>query len=205
MDLSSVLRTGTDDLGHPALQRYYSGIFASYLPEAAYDGAFRVRAALNFGVQQLATRSRLNRARERYLQIGGNAADDLAAAMIHAMPHTDVNWRPGRSGPDEAAVRAALATLRAQLPPDGMPENIRFADDVFPEGCFGLIAVFGDVDFAALEPLLNAQGRILHVEGSGITLHNVVIARSTCDVAIQESPGALGNSWIATPPSGGSQ
>jgi hypothetical protein len=172
MDLSSVLHAGTDDLGHFTLHRYFAGIFASYLPQESYEGAFRVRAALNFGVQQLATRSRMNRAGERYLQIGGNAADDLAASLIHAMPHTDVNWRPGASGPDEDAVRAALSALRAQLPPDGMPENIRFADDTFPEGCFGLIAVFGEADLGGLGPLLNAQGRILHIEGSTMTLHD---------------------------------
>lgn len=173
MDLASVLLAGTDDLGHSTLQRYYAGIFASYLPVGAYEGAFRVRAALNFGIQQLATRSRLNRARERYLHIGGNAADDLAAAMIHAMPHTDVNWRPGASGPDEPAMRAALAALRAQLPPDGMPENIRFADDEMPHGCFGLIAVFGAADLSALRPLLNPQGRILHIEGCAMTLGGI--------------------------------
>ncbi len=171
MDLSSVLLTRTDDLGHPALHRYYTGIFALHLAAETYEGAFRVRAALNFGVQQLATRSRINRAGERYLQIGGNAADDLAASLIHAMPHTDVNWQPGASGPDEQSVRAALTTLRAELPPDGMPENIRFADDNLPVACFGLIAVFGLADLATLRPLLNPQGRIIHIKGSTITLH----------------------------------
>jgi hypothetical protein len=194
MDLSSVLHTRTDDLGHPTLQRYYSGIFASYLPSARYDGAFRVRAALNFGVQQLATRSRMNRAGERYLQIGGNAADDLAAALIHAMPHTDVNWRPGRCGPDEDAVREAVAALRAQLPPDGMPENIRFADDAFPDGCFGLIAVFGHADLAALGPLLNPQGRILHVEGAAIAevpIARIALGRCGVEPTVPHRPSAI--------------
>jgi len=177
MDLATVLADGTDGLGHPSLERYFRDIFASYLPSDPYPGAFRVWAALNFGVQQLATRSRINRARERYFQFGGFHATALAAALIEAKPHTDVNW----SGADVAGTDAAIAALRARMPGDAMPEIVRVNEAEPPRASFGLVVVFADglvPELAGYCHLLNPSGRILLVHRANpavppvLTLHD---------------------------------
>lgn len=164
MDLRTVLADGTDGLGSSPLERYFRDIFALYCPPLPYEGAFRVRAALNVGVQQLATRSRMNRAGERYLQVGGFDAWDLPAALIEAMAHTDVNWVS--AGADRGATEAALAALRGRLAADAMPEIVRVDEADPPVACFGLIAVFSErpVDLAPFVPLLNPAGRIVVVQ-----------------------------------------
>jgi hypothetical protein len=123
MDLRTVLADGSDSLGSPALARYYNGIFSRYLPQPNDVGAFRVRAALHFGVQQLATRSRVSPDTERYLQVGGFSANDLPAALIEAMPHTIVACRDAPEGTAEAVTR-----LRRLLPEDAMPRLIDLED-----------------------------------------------------------------------------
>lgn len=161
MDLSDVLACGTDGLGHPVLTRYYRDLFERCLPAPDYVGAFRVWAALNFGVQQLATRSRVAPETERYLQIGGISANDLPAALIEAMPHTMVDCL---APPDGTA--QSLFELRTQLPLDGLPDRVTLRPAALPLACFGLIALFHDgptPDIARWINHLNAGGRLLLV------------------------------------------
>lgn len=168
MDLADVLACGTDGLGHAVLAHYYDALFARYLPAPDYEGAFRVRAALNFGVQQLATRSRVAPETERYLHIGGFDADDLPAALIEAMPHTIVACLR----PVEGCERA-LATLRAGLPDDALPRSIVLTSPALPRESFGLIALFADglgPDIGQWLGLLNPRGRLL------------LVHRGDCDV-----------------------
>lgn len=159
MDLANVLTCGTDGLGHPVLARYYADLFARHLPAPEYEGAFRVRAALNFGVQQLATRSRVSPQTERYAQIGGFGAHDLPAALIEAMPHTIVACADPPPG-----CQAALSSLRDLLPVDALPHCVVMADAVLPPASFGLVAVFAAEDVLDIGPwraLLNPSGRVL--------------------------------------------
>jgi hypothetical protein len=161
VDLSDVLACGTDGLGHPVLAGYYRSLFERALPAPDYAGAFRVRAALNFGVQQLATRSRVAPETERYLQIGGFSADDLPAALIEAMPHTIVACLQ----PVEGCERA-LASLRAKLPGDALPDSVMLTSFALPGVSFGLIALFADgsaPDIGRWLGLLNPRGRLLLV------------------------------------------
>lgn len=137
MDLRAVLACGTDGLGHAVLAQYYRNLFARYLPADGYDGSFRVRAALNFGVQQLATRSRFSPDTERYLQVGGFDALDLPAALIEAMPHTRVTCLQPVEGAAESLMR-----LRRALPADALPVDIRIAEADLAPASFGFIALF---------------------------------------------------------------
>lgn len=159
MDLAALLADGTDGIGHPVLAGYYAELFRRLLPASSYEGSFRVRAALNFGVQQLATRSRISPETEMYLQVGGIDAFDLPAALIEAMPHTRVACLAPPFGTGDA-----LAAMRACLPTDAMPDDICLNPAVLPKAGFGLIAVFADADdFTDLRPLLGATGRILRI------------------------------------------
>jgi hypothetical protein len=158
MDLAALL--DCDAAGHPTLAAWYGVVFQAMPMD--YPGAFRVRAALNFGVQQLATRSRMARGQERYLQLGNFSPHDLPAAVAHAMPHTNVAWLASADGDETAAL---LAALRGRLCRDDMPEDI-FRIDAWPVAPerFGLIAVFAEgaaPDLAPLRPLLTSAGRIL--------------------------------------------
>jgi len=164
MDLAALL--DCDAAGHSTLAAWYGDIFRA-MP-ADYPGAFRVRAALNFGVQQLATRSRMARGQERYLQLGNFSPHDLPAAVTHAMPHTNVAWLPFSDGDETLAL---LAALRGRLGRDDMPEDI-FRIDAWPVApeLFGFIAVFaeGDApDLAGLRALLTPAGRILLIQRAG--------------------------------------
>lgn len=176
MDLAEVLACGTDRLGHDTLAAYYADLFASVPGD--YPGAFRVRAALHFGVQQLATRSRMAREREQFLQIGGFSTEDLPAALIQAMPHTRVTWTAGASRLSAPRIDAAMARQRARLPGDAMPEEVVLAETV-PDapGCFGLIAVLSEGEAPDLAPwrgLLNPVGRILLAHRAGPTVEPVL-------------------------------
>lgn len=167
MDLAALLADGTDGLGHPVLAGYYAGLFRRLLPAPAYEGCFRVRAALNFGVQQLATRSRISPEIEMYLQVGGIDAFDLPAALIEAMPHTRVVCLHPPVGTAEA-----LARLRAALPGDAMPTDIRL-DQATLTVRFGFIAVFDDAQ-ADFSHLLGAGGTVLHIArtDTGVAFHD---------------------------------
>lgn len=161
MDLSELIADGTAGLGHATLARYYRGLFSRYLPDSGYAGCFRVRAALNFGVQQLATRSRVSPSSERYLQVGGYAAHDLAAALVEAMPHTRVVVVEPAPGTE-----IALTGLREVLGVDAMPDAIDVARSCQLEGVFGFIAVLAEGAMPGLEPWrrwLNPAGKILLV------------------------------------------
>ncbi len=167
MRLASVLEDGTDGLGHPVLATYYRAVFGAFLPDASYRGCFRVRVALNFGVQQLATRSRIAPDDAGYLQIGGFDAFDLPAALIEAMPHTRVVCLHPPVGTAEA-----LARLRAALPGDAMPTDIRL-DQATLTVRFGFIAVFDDAQ-ADFSHLLGAGGTVLHIArtDTGVAFHD---------------------------------
>lgn len=178
MDLQTVLADGTNGLGSAALARYFSDIFSLYLPPSCYPGAFRVRASLNTGVQQLATRSRVDRAHERFLQVGGFAGDDLAAALVEAMPHTDIDWQAGDTGPSAADILAVLSDLRRQLAQDAMPEAVRIGASDLPDGCFGFIALFATGIGLAPElyrRLLNPNGRMLLIHRSGPAIEPTLV------------------------------
>lgn len=169
MDLADVLACGTDGLGHPVIARYFDRLFERYLPTPDYTGAFRVRAALNFGVQQLATRSRVSPDTERYLQVGGFDAHDLPAALIEAMPHTTVFYRRPADG-----CAAALAATRAKLPNDAFPTIVALTPDDTPDARFGLIAMFAEgpvPDVTAFMRRLSPRGRLL------------LVWRATADIA----------------------
>ena len=158
MDLAALLEC--DAAGHSTLAAWYGEVFRAMPMD--YPGAFRVRAALNFGVQQLATRSRMARGQERYLQLGNFSPYDLPAAVTHAMPHTNVAWLPAADG-DETEV--LLAALRGRLGCDDVPEDIvRIEAWPMAPAQFGLIAVFAEgvaPDLAPLRALLTSAGRIL--------------------------------------------
>ena len=113
MDLEAVLADGTDVLGNPALARYYRAILPSPPP---YPGAFRVQAVLHFGVQQLATRSRVSPLTERYLQIGGFHASDRDAALAEAMEHTQIVEAP--EGSNISGVFGFIAVFSEGAKPD---------------------------------------------------------------------------------------
>ncbi len=159
MDLSLVLATGTDERAHPVLRRYFTDIFSRYLQNPPYEGALHVWSALNFGVHQLATRSRVSPDTERYLQVCGFSDSDLPAALIEAMPHTRVACCQPHAG-----TQPSVAALRQRLPPDAMPTDIHFTDGPFPTASFGLVAVFSEAaspDLSVWHHLLNPAGRIL--------------------------------------------
>lgn len=157
MDLSDVLACGTDGLGHPVLAGYYRTLFERYLLAPDYAGAFRVRAALNFGVQQLATRSRVSPETERFLMVGGFSPDDLPAALIEAMPHTTVICLQ----PVEGCAQALIA-MRERLPADAFPDSVILAPQTLPQAGFGLIALFASTpDLGRWQGLLNPHGRLL--------------------------------------------
>ena len=132
MDLAQVLADGTDGLGNATLARYYRDIFASF-PEV-YPGAFRVRACLHVGIQQLATRSRVAPDRERFLQVGCFDPRDLEAASIEAMEHTVMLQAASPSGLADASFGLVV---------------------VFSEGA--------EADLSSFVGLLNPAGRILSV------------------------------------------
>lgn len=163
-------------LGNTALDAYYDDLFERYL--AGHAGQKLVRATLNFVLQQLATRSRADRTRERYLQIGSFNPADLAAGLLQAMPQTQVQWVPGFTDITAAETDEVVDAVRTELPPDGMPHEVAItsqdwqtlAHDAAP-GTYGLIAVFSERNIreladhvAVLRRLLNPRGRVIVFE-----------------------------------------
>ena len=157
MDLRNLLVICPEAAATTALRIYFQQIF-QVLPPAPERA--RLRSALNFAVQQLATQSRVDPGHRRFLIAGDFLAHDLAAALIEAMPHTQVAWQPG---PPDAEIESALADLRPRLTSDALPTDIRRAE-ALPLACCGLIALF-DRDPAPYRPLLHPAGRMLLVRG----------------------------------------
>ncbi len=163
-------------LGHNALDAYFDDLQQRFLP--GWGGQRMVLASLNFAMQQLATRSRNpeRRASERYLQLGGFEAMDLAAAMAGAMPHTIVDWVPGFTDTNAEMVHEAVEATRVLLPADAMPRDVTIADvdwqDLLPlAGNFGVIALFSDrrtpdleACVAGLRSMVNVGGRVVVFE-----------------------------------------
>jgi hypothetical protein len=163
-------------LGTPALETYYLDLHERYLPDSS--GQKMVRVASHFAIQQLATRSYLQPATERVLQIGALDACDLAAGLLDVVPHTRVTWVPGFSDVTAAQTADVVERARVLLPPDGLPLQLAITSDDWrtvaanaePDS-HGLIAVFSDRnirDMAAcvtdLRRLLNPRGRLLLFE-----------------------------------------
>jgi len=163
-------------LGNAALDAYYSDLFRRYLPEE--PGQALARVALNFMLQQLATRSRADREHERFLQIGSFDAADLAAGLLQAMPQTIVEWMPGFTAVTVAETSEVVDRIRPLLPEDGMPQDLTISSTdwreralVAPLASYGLICVFSDRNIrhladhiASLRRLLNARGRVVVFE-----------------------------------------
>jgi hypothetical protein len=179
MDLIDVLtdatvESGDNDLvvtlGYAALDTYYDELHARFLPRQS--GQKLVRTALNFAVQQLATRSRVSRERERFLQLGGFDAADLAASLLGGMPHTMVQWVPGFTSVSAADAAEVVDDVRAMLPEDGMPHQIAITSQDWRElvstaraGAYGLIAVFSDRNTQVMAECVAALRRLLHQDG----------------------------------------
>lgn len=137
------------ELGNPTLDRYYSTIFPQMLPKPS--GEYLLQVALNFSVQQLATRSRVAPEREQFVQIGSLAPTDFAAGLINAMPHTKVFWAPGFTSVTAAETEATTRQLREALPRDALPAHVGVSDQPWQEclgsfapGALGLVAVMSD-------------------------------------------------------------
>lgn len=170
-------------LGNSALDAYYTDLFATMLPGQA--GQKLIWASLNFILQQLATRSRADRERERYLQIGSFDAADLAAGLIQAMPQTLVQWVPGFTDITPDSCEAVVETIRARLPADGLAHEVSISGRDWREigGVFGQITLFADRPVpelarhaAGLRRLLNPSGRVVMFEALSAGQHPTAFA-----------------------------
>jgi hypothetical protein len=163
-------------LGNRALDAYYLELFSRVLP--AHVGQFLMRAVLNFSVQQLATRSRVAREREQFLQIGSLDACDFAAGLLNAMPHTIAHWVPGFTSVDASQTADVVEHARPFLPPDGLPNQFTITSQPWQDrlaslaaGTIGLAVVVCDRisdDFAACVAASRARvhqnGRVIACE-----------------------------------------
>jgi len=172
MDLADLLIDASVDtsrprrsamLGTASLDDYYDTVLQACLP--GQDGQFIIRTTLNFAIQQLATRSRVDAAGEVYLQIGSLDASDLAAGLIQSMPHTIVQWVPGFTGITAGQTAESVDAVRARLPDDGMAHRCVITDESWSAvlgqarpGSLGLVCVFSDRITSELEPCV-AQAR----------------------------------------------
>ncbi len=169
-------------LGNRALDHYYTELFARALPE--YQGQFLMRAVLNFAVQQLATRSRVARESEQFLQIGSLDACDFAAALLGAMPHQLAHWVPGFTAVDAAETADVVEQARAWLAPDALPDVFTATSQPwtdrlagFRAGAIGLAVVVCDRISDELADCVARTRKVVHAQGRVIVCEALLGAR----------------------------
>jgi len=203
MDLIELLSEATIDsrraarpvqLGNPTLDRYYTDLFPQALPGS--DGQHLLQAALNFSVQQLATRSRVSPEREQFVQVGSLAPSDFAAGLINAMPHTKAYWAPGFTSVTAAQTEDVTVKLRERVAADAMPEHVGISDQPwrdclgsFPPGALGLVVVMSDRVAGELVPCVDLARSRVHSAGRVLVCEALLGARRPTALASPEFVG----------------
>jgi hypothetical protein len=106
------------NLPSPALDEYFTELFWKQLQEPA--GNYMLHCALNFGVQELAVRSRVSPQTEQFLQIGCFNDRDFAAAIINGMGHTRAYFCPHNLETDFKNIQLNIEELVGDYPKDSI-------------------------------------------------------------------------------------
>lgn len=178
--MTALVPSGIAAESRAALDAYYDDLFARFLPSRS--GNKLVRISLNFGLQQLATRSRVARERERCLILGGFDPSDLASGLLNAMPQTMVQWARGFTRVMAAEVAEIVDEVRALLPQDGMPHDVVITNDDWSSvpavpGTYGLIVVFADADQPVTTGCIAKLRRLVHENGQVLVFEALVESR----------------------------